>query len=342
VSRPAAAEVDPASSDRPFVRTVLGDTDPAVLGVTNSHDHLFFRSPQLPGQELADPGAAIAEARAFAAAGGQTIVQWTPRGLGRHLDDLTAIAADCGLHIIAATGRHRAAHYGPDGAAEPVDRLAAAFVADVNRATGPCGIVKVGTGYHHLDEVERGSLEAAGHAHQATGVPVAIHLELGTAGDLVLGLLERHGVPPSSVVLGHVGRHPDDGYLLELAASGAFLCFDGPSRANHRTDWRTPACIQTLTENGHLDQVLVGGDTTTADARSVTSGPGMPGLLTRFGRAVRQRIGDPAWTAIVEANPARAFIFGRPPRRSVVATSGRPRVGRGGGPPATLRTWRIS
>ena len=39
----------------PVVRTVLGDLDPAGLGVCDAHDHLFLRSPQLPGQELADP-----------------------------------------------------------------------------------------------------------------------------------------------------------------------------------------------------------------------------------------------------------------------------------------------
>jgi len=60
------------------VRTVLGDVTPDALAITNSHDHLFLRSPRLPGQELDDPGAATAEGRAFAAAGGRTIVQWTP------------------------------------------------------------------------------------------------------------------------------------------------------------------------------------------------------------------------------------------------------------------------
>lgn len=36
------------------VRTVLGDITPDALGVTNAHDHLFFCSPTLPGQELDD------------------------------------------------------------------------------------------------------------------------------------------------------------------------------------------------------------------------------------------------------------------------------------------------
>jgi 5-phospho-D-xylono-1,4-lactonase len=74
-------------------RTVLGDVDPAQLGVTDAHDHLFFRSPLLPGQELDDADAAGAELGAFADLGGATVVQWTPAGMGRRADDLAASPA---------------------------------------------------------------------------------------------------------------------------------------------------------------------------------------------------------------------------------------------------------
>jgi len=115
--------------------------------------------------------------------------------------------------------------------------------------------------------------------------------------------------PETSIVLGHLGRNPHDGYLLDLATCGTLLCFDGPSRANHQTDWRTPSPIAALVEHGHGEQVLVGGDTTTAAARSVTSGPGMPNLLGRFAQSVRRLVGDDAWPAITVANPARAFTL---------------------------------
>jgi predicted metal-dependent phosphotriesterase family hydrolase len=290
-----------------FVRTVSGDVPATDLGVTNSHDHLFLRTPALPGQELDDVAAATSEARAFVAAGGQTIVQWTPRGLGRLRWELGAISQAAGVRIVSATGRHRGVHYPPVAADEPVDALATRFVADLAPGVGQSGLIKVGTGYHHLDVFERTSLEAAAIAHQKTGAPIGIHLERGTAGELVLAVLFGHGVPASSIMLGHVGRNPDDGYLLELAASGAYLCFDGPSQANHPTDWRTPACMAALAERGHLDQLLVGGDTTTATARSVTAGPGMPGLLTDFRHRVEQCTDAASWQAMTVANPARAF-----------------------------------
>ncbi|MFG2043739.1 hypothetical protein [Dactylosporangium sp. NPDC048998] len=291
------------------VRTVLGDITSDRLGVTNSHDHLFLRTPALPGQELDDVKAATAEAQAFAAAGGRTVVQWTPRGLGRRRADLAAIAAATGLHIVAASGRHRAIHHDPEEARRTADDLARLIVDDITSTTHPCGLVKIGTGYHHLDTFEHVSLEAAAVAHTLTGVPVAVHLELGSAGDLVLEELSKNSVPSTSTVLGHVGRNPDNGYLLELASSGAFLCFDGPSRANHPTDWRTPALVELLATRDHLHQVLVGGDTTTAAARSVTSGPGMPGLLHHFRHTITQRISDDAWETITVANPARALTL---------------------------------
>jgi predicted metal-dependent phosphotriesterase family hydrolase len=294
------------TSPSSLVRTVSGDIPSSELGVTNAHAHLFLGSPLLAGQELDDLAAATAEARAFAAAGGNAIVQWTPAGLGRRRGELPGIAAEAGIHILSATGRHRAAHY-PDGHREDAEELAGRLVADLTAGPGQCGLIKIGTGYHHLDSFERASLRAAAYAQHETGAPVGIHLERGTGGELVLGVLRGHGVPVTSIILGHVGRNPDDGYLLDLAGSGAFLCFDGPSQANHPTDWRTPACIATLAEHGHLGQLLAGGDTTTAAARSVTAGPGMPGLLASFGRRIAAVIGAAGWNAMTVSNPARAF-----------------------------------
>ena len=67
------------------VRTVLGDVPAAELGVCDAHDHLFFRSAQLAGQELDDADAAVGELRAFAALGGRAVVAAggrTRRGCG--------------------------------------------------------------------------------------------------------------------------------------------------------------------------------------------------------------------------------------------------------------------
>ncbi len=281
------------------IRTVLGDVD--QLGVTNSHDHLFLASPVLPGQELTDVEPAFTELQRFRASGGETVVQWTPMGMHRRLDALPDLSRRTGVAIVAATGLHQAQHYSPEWLAETLPRLDELFVNDVTEHRA--GLIKVAGGFHGLDTHAVHTMTAAANAHHATGVPITVHLELGTAALDVLDLLcDKLNVPPHRVVLGHLNRFPDPWVHRQAAAAGAFLAFDGPSRANHATDWLTPSTLADLADAGFAAQLLVGGDTTTAAARGM---PGMSYLLTHL----RPRLDPDLATQIFVANPTRAFSF---------------------------------
>ncbi|WP_432884295.1 phosphotriesterase family protein [Kribbella sp. CA-245084] len=296
-----------------MIRTVLGDLRPDALGITDSHDHLFFRSAALPGQELDDEEAATAEVRAFADAGGQAIVQWTPYGLNRRAELLPGISTRTGVSIVAATGLHRREHY-PDGFVDKVqDQLAEIFVREVTAGIGDtqvrAGLIKVASGFHVLDVHADLVMRAAAEAHHATNAPIAIHHELGSAADAVLDLLvDKLDVHPDAVILGHLNRFPDHRVQLELAQRGAWLAFDGPSRANSATDPRMMDCLAALIDAGYADRLLLGGDTTTARARAATGeGPGMPYLLTHLRPRITRYFGDDVADAVFRNNPARAF-----------------------------------
>jgi phosphotriesterase-related protein len=292
------------------IRTVLGDLDPAELGVCDAHDHLFLRSSLLRGQELDDVDAAAAELAAFRAAGGQAVVQWTPYGMGRRAAELPRLARNSGVHLVAATGLHRAAHY--DRLPE-LDSLAQLFISELTEGIGGdggprAGLIKVAGGFHGLDEHARRTMAAAAAAHHATGAPIGVHHELGSAATAVLDLLcGQLEVPPSSVLLGHLNRFPDERIHLELARSGAYLAFDGPSRANAATDWRLLDALVALADAGYGEQLLLGGDTVVASARSSADGPGMPFLLTDLRPRVAAALGEAAAELILRHNPARAF-----------------------------------
>ncbi|MFE2636226.1 hypothetical protein ACFXKF_15800 [Streptomyces scopuliridis] len=193
------------------VRTVLGEVDPAELGICDAHDHLFLRSPMLPGQEPADPDAAAGRLREFRALGGRAVVQWTPYGMGRRPADLAALSRAEGVHVVAATGLHQAAHY------------------------------------------DRATLRSA-------------------------------------------GEDP----------AGAYLAFDGPSRAHHATDWRLPEQLAVLAVAGFGDRLLLGGDTTVPET------PGMPHLLRRLRPRLEVTLGERMVERMLVANPARALSFGAP------------------------------
>ncbi|EOD69217.1 phosphotriesterase-family protein [Amycolatopsis vancoresmycina DSM 44592] len=296
---------------------MLGDIDPAELGVTNSHDHLFFASKLLPGQELDDPTEAAHALLEFKTRGGQALVQWTPYGLTRRTRELAWMAEEIGVHVVAATGLHRAEHYPPAILGRVVDGLVQEFVADLTEGTQPAdlpdeprsgpraGLVKVAGAFHAIDSHARLTMTAAAVAHEETGAPIAVHLELGTAAletvELLCGKLD---VSPEKVILGHLNRNPDAPLQREIAETGVFLGFDGPSRANHATDWRLFDGLEALVEAGHGGQILLGGDTTTAAARWQ---PGASYLLTTLAPRLTKQLGGDVVTAMLVANPARAF-----------------------------------
>ncbi|MFE6823450.1 phosphotriesterase [Streptomyces sp. NPDC057690] len=294
------------------VRTVLGDLPAERLGVCDAHDHLFFGSPRLPGQELNSRSAARAELAAFRAQGGDAVVQWTPYGLGRRAADLPALSREAGVRVVAATGLHQDVHYAEATLDGLRHRLAEVFVSELTEGIGTSGVraglVKVAGGFHALDAHTRWTMAAAAEAHHATDAPITVHLELGTGAlDVVDLLCGELGVPPHRVILGHLNRAPDEVVHRQAAEAGCWLAFDGPSRAHHATDWRMPDAVRALADAGFGDRLLLGGDTTTAAARSVDGGPGMPYLLRRVRPRLALAVGEELVARILAVNPGRAF-----------------------------------
>ncbi|WP_457028284.1 phosphotriesterase family protein [Kitasatospora sp. P5_F3] len=302
-----------------LVRTVLGDVDPASLGAVDAHDHLFLRTPRLPGQELDSASAAEAELRAFATAGGGALAQWTPVGLGRRTDLLPMLSRVTGVHLIAATGLHQAAHYPPELLDRLLPRLARLFITELaegiqgSNGLVRAGMIKVAGGFHRVDPHARQVFAAAAEAHHVTGAPIGVHLEAGTGALETLDVLcTELGVPADRVILGHLNRMPDTRTHLRAAEAGAYLAFDGPSRAHHTTDWRLLDCLAALAGAGHADRLLIGGDTTTAAARATDGeGPGLPYLPGVLRPRIERELGTETAQLCFEANPARAFAITR-------------------------------
>ncbi|HEY5820388.1 MAG TPA: hypothetical protein VIT20_00340 [Propionibacteriaceae bacterium] len=309
------------------IRTVLGDIDAGSVGRTNYHEHLFQVSKLLLGDELDDESASRAEAVSLRGSGFVAMVDATPIGLGRRPEALARISASTKLTVVATTGAHREPHYGPGHWLLELSEteLAERFVADVDagmpvldgptfgpRAQGPsgagvrAGVVKAGIGYWSISAFEHRVLAAVAVTWHRTGAAVMVHLEHGSAAFEVLALLAGHGVPANAVALAHVDRNPDPGLHAELAATGAYLGYDGWARSQRWPDSVLLDCLLAADAQGATDRLLIGGDV--ARATRYRAYGGMPGLAY-LGERVLPRLEREASTELVRAvlttNPAR-------------------------------------
>ncbi|KAA0962372.1 aryldialkylphosphatase [Microbacterium sp. ANT_H45B] len=314
------------------VRTVLGDVDPAQLGPTDYHEHLFQISPLLVGDELDDEDLSGREAALLKASGFTAMVDATPFGLGRDPEGVARISAGTGVQVVASTGRHREAHYGPDHPTRSADAetLSARFIREVEegmprhdddpegvRALGPdgeapvrAGLLKAGVDYWRISPFEHTTLLAVAAAQRMTGAPVMVHLEFCTAAHEVLDLLEREGVAADRVVLAHADRDPDPGLHASLAERGAYLGYDGFARPRTRSDAELLALTARVVEYGAVDRIVLGGDVARR-TRYISYG-GMPGLAylgERYVPRLRSAIGDDAVERMLVANPARLLTL---------------------------------
>lgn len=313
----------------PIVRTVAGDIAPDELGCTDYHEHLLMRSPLLAGDELDDIARSSEEARSLNAAGIDAVVELTPIGLGRDPGGLARIAECSGLHIVAATGVHREAHYPAEHWVRRTDEdvLADRFTRDVLdgcetdgqipaqwAGSVRAGVVKCGVGYWSIAPLERTVLAAAAQTHCATDVAIVCHLEMGTAAHEVVDLLVADGVAPDRLALAHADRNPDPGLHAELTTEGVYLGYDGMARAKYWPDSTILDCLIRTARRGRSDRLLVGGDV--ARRSSFRSYGGLPGLdyLPRvFAPRLAAEGGEDLLERILVANPA-AFLGFTPPR----------------------------
>ena len=324
-----------------MIRTVSGDVDPAVLGRVDYHEHLFQVSPLLPGDDLDDEDASRAEAGLLVDSGFTAMVDATPIGLGRRPAALARIAAATGLHVVATTGVHRDAHYGAGHwlTGRSADQLARLFIRDLvagmpesdspstdspstdspstdsPRAdpTGVrAGLLKAGVDYWSISPTADRVLAAIGQAHAATGAPVMVHLEHGSAAFEVLDRLAARGVPADAVALAHIDRNPDPGLHAELAAAGAYLGYDGVARHKDWPDSVVLDCLVAAAGQGAADRILLGGDVARR-TRYVAYG-GLPGLAYLGERFVPRLVragGTELTDRVLRANPARWLTLRR-------------------------------
>lgn len=313
-----------------FVRTVLGDIDPAALGVTYAHEHLVIDGgrPVLmqPDFDLGDVESMAREVAEAAALGLRSVVDAMPCDAGRSAVKLADLSRRTGVNIVAPTGLHHDRYYGPAHWSQrvSVEELADLFAADISDGidaydyAGPivhrtairAGVIKVAGSDGGPSPRDLRVFEAAAAAHLATGVPILTHCEDGTGALEQVRALMDLGVAPGHVVLSHVDKIVDRGYHRELLGAGAFGEYDGSFRWGDG-DNGTLRLLAWAVEDGLDGRILLGMDAARRGYYRVHGGsPGLIWLLDGFTAAMAERgLDEHVRHRLFVDNPARAFAF---------------------------------
>jgi phosphotriesterase-related protein len=273
------------------VMTVLGPVEASELGVTLPHEHVFvdlFKVNRNIATLFDDLERMVFELSRFAEDGGTTVVEVTPRNVGRRPDLLVEVARRTGLHVVMATGWYREPWYEPEVLRLPVDACADLLVEEIRQGVdggrGPrAGIIgEIGTDDAWLSPLEERGFRAAARAHRQTGLTLTTHAFGSDVGLRQLELLMEEGVAPGRVVIGHCDTYLEPGYLDALLTLGAWVQFDTIRVVN---DWdfrRRAEELERIVHAGHGHQILLSQDICFRDLLATNGGAGYTCLTGAF------------------------------------------------------------
>ncbi|MDR1392917.1 MAG: hypothetical protein LBJ62_02965 [Bifidobacteriaceae bacterium] len=283
------------------IHGVLGPIRPEELGLTSLHEHIFidarvwFDPPDDPAAPrtvelgslgwtrrhihsvadnlvLDDFDTAVAEAKAFAQAGGRTIVDVTPDGLGRRLDQMPQVARQAGINLVASTSLYTHDAHPAWVEAASVDQIANYFLDELDNGVGASGILpaligEIGTS-REITSREWRVLRGAGAAAAQSGCAISVHLDPFPTDALnILEVLVSEGVDPSRVIFSHMDEHLDLAYHREVAQAGAVIEYDTFGAEFYWGDFhRDPTDkerlnhLTALLAEGYANQITLGCD----------------------------------------------------------------------------------
>ena len=343
------------------VQTVLGQIVPEVLGVTLPHEHLLIdlrilykeprgasdRARALEGLTLSnhyeltcnwtaslenlllDEETARSEAELYRREGGQSIVDVTPRNLGRDPLGLQRIARATGLNIIMGAGYYGGKTHprevesrSEEEIAEDLLRDVMVGVDDTNVKAGVIG--EIGCSWP-ITTGELKVLRAAAEAAKRTGAPLMIHPGLDPSAPLAhLEEVRRIGLDLQRVIMAHMDHidytRCDKGWLASIADTGCFLAFDHfgkeishyPEESDYEMmpDAERIRHILWLLERGYGKQIHLSHDIAIKVKCVQFGGCGYRHILRRIvPRLKKLGLSERDVWMLIADNPARALTF---------------------------------
>ena len=306
----------------PHVQTVTGPVDPATLGPTLTHEHVFLDLWSTDGAthvgQLHDEELLARELGAFVTAGGGCLVDQTPGGAGRDPLGLVAMSERTGLKIVTGCGWYTEPFYPPRddlarrSAADIADELIGEIELGLDGTGVRPGIIgEIGASQGWATPLEERVHRAAARAQVATGLPLATHTLHHGAGRHQMQILDEEGVDPARVCIGHCDTWPSLAYCLEVARWGGYVSIDNVGLQLGEHEAAVRRLVLDLVEHGMADHLLLSQDVGQMPELRSRAGRGYTYLAETFLPAL---VADGLDLATVQTitvdNPARWLTIG--------------------------------
>jgi phosphotriesterase-related protein len=278
-------------TDKGMATTVTGEVEAGSLGVTLSHEHVIHKISIHSG----NPDNTFVDREA----GGGTVCDMTPVGIGRDPKALQEVSINSGVHIASGVGLYQLDVWPDELRRMSRTELADFIVREVNgESTGVkaaiIGEIASHNEPHHADwreyrlwDEEREIFHAVADAQQRTGLCVATHASTGRGGVTQLEAMIEAGGDPQRVVIGHCDcqMHEDIEkdleYYHELLGVGASLEFDLFGwGGEHGSDAERCKRVSALVDEGFSDRLVLSTDTCRLSQLHQNGGRGFDYLFT--------------------------------------------------------------
>lgn len=264
-----------------MIRTVLGDIEPARLGMTLAHEHFIIDLDRVRKDGISridTPEEVIPEIRLMMADGIQAAFEVSTIDLGRDVEKLRTISQATGLHIVASTGYYLSPYHPEKLARQTPEEIAATYEAELLGGIGNTGIkagiiAEIASSPEAFVGQEKKILVAAGIAAKRTGAAVSTHTGRVNAVETVETLLDQ-GMDPDKVIIGHQDLIDDHDYHLSLLKYGVNIAFDTCGKSAYMPDETRARNILSLIREGYGDHLVLSNDVSRRTYFTSAGGPG--------------------------------------------------------------------
>lgn len=295
--------------DNGVVVTVTGEIPADELGATLTHEHLHVDVSSVSGRDdnrLTVPDQVAEELHWYRQAGGRSIVDVTPEGIGRDPLALESISRASGVWVISGIAFYDESTY-PDWVRDAsATEIADYFVRHLEEGEAGvrAGVIGEITSHnepqpnqrgYRLRELEARVFEASAMAQRRTGAAITTHASLGRAGHAQLNILEAADADLARVVIGHCDAHwhedveKDLEYYLPILKRGACCQFDLIGWTELAPDDVRADRIATLIGLGYESQIMLATDTCRLSQLKRNGGRGYDFIWTSFLPRLRER-----------------------------------------------------